>query len=96
MVYSLDFRSRVLSIKEKRALTFQRNQWTFRCGHTNVIPLAAIARAKDETQVKPATKIDMLALEEDLEKNPDRFQYERALNYGISQAAIFYALNLPK
>ena len=34
----------------------------------------------------------MQALKVDLESNPDRFQYERAQDYGVSQAAIFYAL----
>ena len=34
----------------------------------------------------------MQALEADVAKNPDRFQSERAQDYGVSQAAIFYAL----
>ena len=34
----------------------------------------------------------MQALEADVAKNPDRFQYERAQDYGVSQAAIVYAL----
>ena len=34
----------------------------------------------------------MEALKEDVEKNPDWFQYERAADYGVTQGAIFYAL----
>ena len=91
MAYSLDFRKRVFSLKEERELTFKETSklfgidiWTLFRWQQRLEP--KIAREK------PATKIDMQALQADLEKNPDRFQYERAEDYGVSQAAIFYAL----
>jgi len=41
---------------------------------------------------KPATKADMRALAEDVEKYPDLYQHERAKKFGVGQSTIFYAL----
>ncbi len=45
-----------------------------------------------KTRNKPATKIDMKALEEDVKTYPDAYQYERAARLGVSQRAIGNAL----
>ena len=91
MAYSLEFRKRVFSVKEARKLTFKDTSELFG------IDIRTLFRWQQRlephtTRNKPATKIDMQALKVDLESNPDRFQYERAQDYGVSQAAIFYAL----
>ena len=91
MAYSLDFRKRVFSVKEERGLTFKDTSKLFE------IDIRTLFRWQERleprtTRDKPATKVDMQALKADLEKNPDRFQYERAQDYGVSQATIFYAL----
>ena len=91
MAYSLDFRRRVLSLKEKQSLTFKETSERFDVDIRTLFRWQKRLEPKT-TRDKPATRIDMQALEEDLEKNPDRFQYERAVDYGVSQAAIFYAL----
>ncbi len=44
------------------------------------------------TRVKPATKIDMEALAQDIKSYPDAYQYERAARLKVSQRAIGYAL----
>ena len=41
---------------------------------------------------KPATKINMEALKKDVKEYPDRYQYERAEKFGVTQAAIWFAL----
>ena len=91
MTYSLDFRCRVLSLKEKQNLTFKQTSERFAVDIRTLFRWQKRLEPKT-TKNKPATKIDMQALKEDVEKNPDRFQYERANDYGVSQAAIFYAL----
>ena len=37
-------------------------------------------------------KIDIKKFEQDLKSNPDSYQYERAERFGVSKAAIWYAL----
>ena len=81
----------MFQIKQEENLTFEQTAQRFQ------INIRTLFRWEKRIEPilkrnKPATKIDMQALEEDLEKNPDRFQYERAVDYGVSQAAIFYAL----
>ena len=44
------------------------------------------------TRNKPATKIDMEVLRRDVQENPDKFQYERAQDFGVTQGAIWFAL----
>ncbi len=45
-----------------------------------------------ETRNKPATKIDMQALAEDVKKYPDAYQFERAKRLNVSVRGIGYAL----
>ena len=91
MAYSLDLRPQVFIIKEKRGLTFQETSEIFSVDIRTLFRWQKRLEPK-MTRDKPATKIDMQALKDDLENNPERFQYERAQDYGVSQAAIFYAL----
>ena len=91
MAYSLDFRQQVFIIKEKRGLTFQETSEIFSVDIHTLFRWQKRFEPK-MTRDKPAIKIDMQALKDDLENNPERFQYERAQDYGVSQAAIFYAL----
>ncbi|MBL4822321.1 MAG: hypothetical protein JKX90_02190 [Colwellia sp.] len=41
---------------------------------------------------KPATKVDMLSLEKDVQYHPDDYQWERAKRLGVCQPTIHYAL----
>lgn len=91
MAYSLDYRQRVFSLKEERCLTFKETSKLFDVDIRTLFRWQKRMQPK-LTKDKPATKIDMQALKEDVKKNPDRFQYERAKDHGVSQAAIFYAL----
>ena len=91
MAYSLDFRKRVFLLKEKYGLTFKETSERFGVDIRTLFRWQRRLEPKIARK-KSATKINMQALQEDVEKNPDRFQYERAQDYGVSQAAIFYAL----
>ena len=91
MTYSLDYRQRVMELKKKEGLTFSATSKRFGIG------IASLFRwqkelAPKEKRNKPATKIDMEKLKKDVEKNPDRYQYERAEDYGVTSWAIGMAL----
>ena len=91
MTYSLDFRKKVMKIKEDKKLTFEKTSERFGIGirtlfrwQNNMEPCT--------TRNKPATKIDMEKLKEDVKKYPDDFQYERAERFKVSPNGILYAL----
>lgn len=91
MAYSLDFRRQVFKVKQKEKLTFQELSDRFD------IPIRTLFRWQRciEPKLKrnkPATKVDMKALAQDVKDHPDLYQYERAKKFGVSQSAIFYAL----
>jgi len=91
MSYSLDFRRQVLKLKETDQLTFQETSDRFG------ISIRTLFRWQKKIESirkrnKPATKLDMESLREDVEKNPDAYQYERAKKFKVSQSTIFYAL----
>lgn len=91
MCYSLDFRKRVFAVKKKEKLTFAATSARFH------IPLNTLFRWQRRlepktTRNKPALKIDMNALQKDIRMHPDRFQYERAQDFGVTQGAIWFAL----
>jgi transposase len=91
MAYSLDFRKRIFTVKEQEQLTFSQTSKHFH------IPMRTLFRWQRRiepktTRNKPATKIDMAALRKDVERYPDRYQYERAKDFGVTQGAIWFAL----
>lgn len=91
MAYSLDFRRQVFKVKQKEKLTFQELSDRFD------IPIRTLfrwqSRIEPKTQRnKPATKVDMESLAQDVKDHPDLYQYERAKKFGVSQSTIFYAL----
>jgi transposase len=91
MAYSLDFRKRVLRIKEEKKLTFGKASERFGVG---IRTLFRWQRKIEPcvTRNKPATKINMEKLAEDVKAHPDDFQYERAERFSVSASGIFYAL----
>lgn len=91
MCYSLDFRKRVFAVKKKENLTFSATSKRFH------VPMNTLFRWQRRlepkiTRNKPATKIDMEALRRDVRRHPDKFQYERAKEFGVTQGAIWFAL----
>ena len=91
MGYSLDFRKRVFEIKKRDKLSYQEVSNRFG------ISIRTLFRWNNRIEPKlkrdkPATKIDMAALEIDIEKYPDAYQDERGERLGVSSSCIFYAL----
>ena len=91
MTYSPDFRQKVLAIKEQEGLTQAEAALRFGVGVASVTRWEKRVEAK-LTRNKPATKLDMNALEADVKTYPDAYQYERAARLGVSPRAIGYAL----
>jgi transposase len=91
MTYPLSFRKKVFSIKASEGLTYEETSKRFGIGKTTLVrwhqrlePLM--------NRNKPATKVDMNALKQDIEDHPDSYQHERAERLKVSQAGIWYAL----
>jgi transposase len=91
MACSIDFRRKVLEIKERDSLSFEETAFRFGISESSVF-----RRSKRPepclTRNKPATKIDMSRLALDAEQRPDAFQHERAERFGCSQRGICEAL----
>lgn len=91
MTYSKDFRQRVFAYKEKHQLTFEQTSRHFE------VDISTLFRWKNKLEPclnrnKPATKLDMAALAEDVRLFPDDYQWERAVRFNVGQPAIHYAL----
>ena len=91
MAYSLDFRKHVFKIKEREGLTFEQTSIRFAISTRTLLRWNKRIKPKT-TRNKPATKVDMDALKRDVINYPDKFQYERAAELGVSKSAIHYAL----
>ena len=91
MTYSLRFRQKVFSTKEKFHLTFEQTSQRFD------VPIRTLFRwqrkmAPCMTRNKPATKLDMTQLAKDVEMTPDAYQWERAKRLGVAERTIGYGL----
>jgi transposase len=91
MSYSLDFRKKVLQIREAEGLSLKEVSVRFGIGVTTVFRWTKNLEPC-VTRAKPATKIDMEALKRDIEEHPDAYQYERAQRFGVTQTGIWHAL----
>jgi transposase len=91
MTYSIDFRRKVLSVRERDDLTIAEVAARFCVGVASVVRWLN----KIEPQAgrnKPATRIDRIALARDVREHPDAYQYERARRLGGSEKGIGHAL----
>ena len=90
-MYSLDFRKKVLSIRNEERLSIRDISKRFRLSRDTVFRWTK----KIEVTVKrnrPAIKIDMEALKRDVEQYPDAYIYERAKRFGVSSSGMRKAL----
>ena len=90
-MYSLDFRKRVLAIREKESLSIRAVSVLFGVHFTTVTQWLKRIEPTVKRN-KPATRIDMEALRRDITTHPDAFMYERAERLGVSTSCIFFAL----
>ena len=91
MTYSLDFRQKVLKIRQEENLSIEAVAIRFGVGKASVMRWLVELEPK-KTRNKPATKINMAALQEDVTNNPDSYHYERAQRLGVSASGIRLAL----
>ena len=91
MTHSLNFRMKVLSVKQKENLSFRKVGKRFNVGVASVMRWSKRLKPLSRRN-KPATKIDMSALQKDIEDNPDAYQSERAQRFGVSQNGIWHAM----
>lgn len=90
MTYSIDFRRKVLSVREREELTIAEVAERFGVG------VASVVRWLKDIEIKPQgfrrRKIDLDVLKKDIETYPDAYQHERAARLGVAKNAIFQAL----
>lgn len=91
MTYSIDFRKKVLLIKEQENLSFSQIAKRFRVSVNSVFLWSKSLEPKRIRQKAP-TKIHNNLLLEDVKKHPDAYMYERAKRLGVSTAGIRFAL----
>jgi len=91
MTYPLKFRQKVFAVKEKYDLTFEEASQRFD------VPIRTLFRwhkklEPQTTRNKPASKIDMTLLAQDIKDFPDAYLWERAERFNVRLESIFYAL----
>jgi transposase len=91
MTYGLSFRKKVCSIKASQGLTHEETAKRFGIGKTTLVRWhQRLEPVKNRN--KPATKIDMETLKQDIETYPDAYQYERAERLNVTPMGIWHAL----
>ncbi len=91
MTYSLDFRKKVLAIKEEDKLSFTQVAERFKIGRSTAFEWSKNIEMKKKRN-RSAPKINREELIKDVEKYPDSYNYERAERFGVSTSGIQYAL----
>ncbi|SFL56165.1 IS630 transposase-related protein [Nitrosomonas communis] len=83
MTYSISFRRKVLSVREKENLSIAQVAKSFLRRDSQCDALDQNSRPRT-TRNKPSTKIDMGILAQDVKNHPHAHQYERAKQLGVS------------
>ena len=91
MTYSLDFRGHILGYKRKYKLSYEATAKHFEVGKASLVRWSKRLMPKLKRN-KPATKIDMSQLTQDIQAYPSASLVERASRFDVSDSAIFYAL----
>jgi transposase len=91
MTYSIDFRKKVLSIKEKEGLSFAQVAKRFGVSVNSVFLWSKNIEPKRKRHKAPI-KIHNDLLLEDIKKYPDAYMYERAKRLKVSTAGICSAI----
>lgn len=91
MTYSLDFRRHVLFVREEECLSIRETSERFSVGIASIVRWLKDPEPKATREGRPR-KVDLDLLAQDLRDNPDAYQYERAARFGVTQKAIWMAL----
>ena len=95
MTYPLEFRKKVMEVKSKYGLTYQQTAERFCMGKDTLTRWHKCLEPK-QSKDRPSIKLDILKLQQDVEKYPDAYQYERAERLNVSNSCIYYALKRMK
>lgn len=93
MTYSIDFRSKVLKVKQKEGLSFSEVADRFGISRAAVFRWSKNITGSNKRN-RPWKKLDREALKRDIEIYPDSYSYERAQRLGVSASGIKYAKRL--
>lgn len=91
MTYSIDFRKKVLLVREREGLSMQEAADRFDVGVATVMRWTKQLAPK-RTREKPRTRLPLSVLQADCEKHPDSYTYERAKRLGVGKSTIWRAL----
>ena len=91
MTYSVDFRKKVLSIRERDQLTLDEAAQRFDVGRATIIRWGKQLEPKAKRE-RSCPKIPDDALRADVAEYPDAYQYERGARLGASASGIGKAL----
>jgi transposase len=91
MTYSLDFRKKVLQIKQEEHLSMAETAERFGVGVASIMRWTKKIAPK-LIRERPAIKIDMEALKKDVELYPDAYLSERAKRFNVVNNSIWLAL----
>ena len=91
MTYPVNFRKKVLKLKELEQLSFVEVGKRFCLSKTTVFKWSK-KLVPQEGRNRAATKIDMEALKRDVKQYPDSYGYERAARLGSKRSSIRDAL----
>ena len=91
MTYSVDYRLKVLSVKEKEKLSFAQVAKRFEVGVASVVRWSKKPIPQTHRN-KPASKLDIQSLKQDITLYPDAYQYERAERLKVSASGVWHAL----
>ena len=87
MRYSVQFRKKVLSVKEQEGLSFTSISKKFHIGRNTVFSWTKKLQPQKHRD-KKAIKIDPDKLTQDVIEYSDAYQYERAERLGVSRSGI--------
>ncbi|CAM4374128.1 MAG: hypothetical protein LEGION0398_MBIBDBAK_00105 [Legionellaceae bacterium] len=91
MTYSIDFRRHVLTIKAEENLSFAETSLRFKIGKSSLVRWSTCLGPKIKRD-KPATKINMALLKQDIQSYTDSYYHERAQRLGVSKTGIYWAI----
>jgi len=91
MTYSIDFRKKVLSVREQEGLSIEETADRFSIGSASITRWIKEIKPK-RTRIKVRTKLPLDVLQADREKYPDSYNYERAKRLGVGETTVWQAL----
>lgn len=91
MTYSLDFRQKVLQIKQAENLSMSAVAKRFNIGVASVMRRSKKIEPKPIRE-RPAIKLDMEALKKDIELYPDAYLKERAKRFNVAHNIVMASM----